>query len=230
MNKRKTKRKLKPQVRILIGIIGIGLIIGAFDLIESTYRSVKNINIDNRKVVVIDMGHGGKDQGTQSLNKKIIEKDITLNIGNKVIDKLKNDENIKVVATRDSDEFISLQERNKIAEQNDAELFISIHANASGDSLQSAQGIETFYWSDDDDSYKVAQLIHDNMIKNTKAYDRGIKKGNYQVLRDANYPAILIETGFLTNYLESINLSNNNYQSQIANAIVYGIKEYFKEK
>ena len=78
----------------------------------------------------------------------------------------------------------------------------------------------------DDMSYKLAKSIHNNIISSVGAVDRGIKRGNYQVLRDSSCPSVLIETGFLTNYKESVNLSKNSYQNKLANAIVKGIQEY----
>lgn len=226
--KSRGKRKLKSEFKFLLVIIGVLLIITTFNMINNIINGNIDILNSNKKVILIDIGHGGKDQGTKSTNGKVLEKDIVLKIGNKIIEQLKKEKDIKVIATRTTDEFLSLKDRNKLEVENNADLFISIHANAASNATN-VDGIETFYWSqDNDDSYNLANIIHNNLIDNTDANDRGVKRGNYQVLRDANCPSILIETGFLTNYLESINLSNDNYQEKIATSIVKGIKEYLQ--
>lgn len=225
----KGKRRLKSEFKALLGIIGILFIVVLFNKLNNIING--NIDIFNNKIiVVIDIGHGGNDQGTQSINKQKIEKDITLQIGTKVIEKLEKDKNIKVIATRTMDEYVSLKERNKIESKNNADLFVSIHANATGDSSSTTEGVETFYWKNDDKSYKLANLIQGNIISSTGAVDRGVKQENYQVLRDSKCPSVLIETGFLTNYKESLNLSKSSYQNKLANAIVKGIQEYINEE
>lgn len=227
--KKRVKRRLKPEFKALLGIIGILFIVVLFNKLNNIING--NIDIFNNKIiVVIDIGHGGNDQGTQSINKQKIEKDITLQIGTKVIEKLEKDKNIKVIATRTMDEYVSLKERNKIESKNNADLFVSIHANATGDSSSTTEGVETFYWKNDDKSYKLANLIQGNIISSTGAVDRGVKQENYQVLRDSKCPSVLIETGFLTNYKESLNLSKSSYQNKLANAIVKGIQEYINEE
>lgn len=230
-NRRKKKRKLKVQFKILLVCIGIFSIINIFNALNLAMSNGVGIYKGNKKVVVIDIGHGGHDQGTQSLDSKKIEKDITLQIGTKVIEKLEKDKSIKVIATRTSDEYISLKDRNKIEAENDADLFVSIHANATGDSSSKTEGVETFYWkNNNEESYKLAQSIHNNIISSVNANDRGVKRENYQVLRDSSCPSVLIETGFLTNYKESLNLSKDSYQNKLANAIVKGIQEYINEE
>lgn len=93
--------------------------------------------------VVIDAGHGGKDPGAVSLNKKHREKDITLSVALR-LGKLINEEypDVKVIYTRNTDIFIPLDKRTEIANKNDADLFISIHVNAA--KARSASGTETF--------------------------------------------------------------------------------------
>ncbi|MGB0391033.1 MAG: N-acetylmuramoyl-L-alanine amidase family protein [Salibacteraceae bacterium] len=92
--------------------------------------------------VVIDAGHGGKDPGAIGVD-KMQEKNVTLDIALKVGEQIKmNHPNVKVVYTRDSDVFIGLTERAKVANQMNADLFISIHADAAGSSQ--AYGTETF--------------------------------------------------------------------------------------
>lgn len=93
--------------------------------------------------VVIDAGHGGKDPGAVSLNRKHREKDITLSVALR-LGKLINEQypDVKVIYTRSTDVFIPLDKRTEIANKNDADLFISIHINAA--KARSASGTETF--------------------------------------------------------------------------------------
>lgn len=92
--------------------------------------------------IVVDPGHGGKDPGAVGV-KGTMEKDVALAIGTKLADKIRHELGIDVVMTRSTDVFIPLQERTSIANKVGADLFISIHANASPN--RSTAGIESYY-------------------------------------------------------------------------------------
>ena len=102
------------------------------------------INISAKEfIVVIDAGHGGKDPGAVSANKNIREKDINLKVALMVGETIKNRHpEIKILYTRDKDIFVGLNERARMANQANADLFISIHCNAATN--RSAKGAETF--------------------------------------------------------------------------------------
>lgn len=105
----------------------LGLLISLFIAIPSIAQA--NLRFST---VVIDAGHGGKDPGCISRDRQTQEKNLTLDIARKLGEKIRSGcPGIKVVLTRDSDEFISLAERAEIANRNGANLFISIHINAS---------------------------------------------------------------------------------------------------
>lgn len=196
---------------------------------QSNEEYIQNQNNESVKVL-IDPGHGGKDVGTSNPRTGTIEKDITLKIGNKVVEELKKYRNIEVIITRTDDTFVSLADRNKIEADNNADLFVSIHCNATPDGKSNADGVETFYWSEDgEESNILAQKVHESITSKLNVRDRGIKRENYQVLKNSKSPSILIETGFLTNDEEEKNLLDENYQSQLAKAIANGIVEYIKE-
>ena len=101
-----------------------------------------------KKIIVIDPGHGGKDGGALSNDKKLKEKDIVLNISKKLASILKN-RGYKVYYTRSSDKFVNLRTRTSFANEKNANLFISIHANAVANekSAKITSGIETFFLS-----------------------------------------------------------------------------------
>lgn len=188
----------------------------------------EDVSVNKRKRVLIDAGHGGNDQGTYNPRTGTIEKKITIEIANKVAKELSKDKSLQVIQTRTMDQSVSLSERNEIGTNNNADLFISIHCNASSDGSSIVHGIETFYWNKDDGSYDLAKSVHDNLLYNSKAKDRGVKIGDYKVLRDSNVPSILIETGFLTNDNEEKKLLNPQYQEILSKSIANGIKTYIE--
>jgi len=93
--------------------------------------------------VVIDAGHGGDDQGARG-PRGLLEKDLVLDVGRRLAAKLR-DAGLRAVLTRDADRFVGLEERTSIANDARADLFVSIHANAS--EARAARGIETFFVS-----------------------------------------------------------------------------------
>ena len=95
--------------------------------------------------IVLDPGHGGKDPGAVGYSKKNFEKDIVLTVTKKLKKILEDNLDVEVLLTREKDEFISLQQRTKFANENTADLFISIHCNAHRKEV--IDGIEVFYLS-----------------------------------------------------------------------------------
>ena len=107
------------------------------------------------KTVVIDAGHGGRDPGAIG-PKGLKEKDITLNVAKRLGKILKEKNGIEVIYTRDRDKFVPLNERTELANAKKAELFISIHTNAS--KRKNTRGLETYFlnWTNDKEAIKVA--------------------------------------------------------------------------
>lgn len=142
---------LEDPVRIIIDVYGIS----AQPLVSS------------KKRIVIDPGHGGHDPGAIG-PKKLCEKDVVLDIALKVKTILSRDPGFEVFLTRDRDVFIPLVERTAIANSKNADLFVSVHANASP--RRDAKGIETYFlnWSDDVESMKVAARENQISLKKMK--------------------------------------------------------------
>ncbi len=211
------------------------------------------------KTIVIDAGHGGKDPGGGGAGSPI-EKPIALNISKKV-GAILSAKGYKVLLTRDSDRFIQLKERTAFATRHNADLFLSIHANASGN--PKANGIETYYLdvtstdknaeiiaarenansgysiqelesllkgliveSKSEDSRRLAQHVQKELVAATGAADRGVKHARFVVLIGTRVPAILVETGFLTNPTEGQKLNSDTYQQTVATAIVRGVEKF----
>ncbi len=124
----------------------------------------------NRHVVVIDPGHGGKDPGAVSHDRKVTEKDVALELSKlikKNLEKLSPD--IKVFLTRNDDTFISLKERAKIANSHEADIFISVHCN--GSDFKSASGPEIFYLSKSSSKGAMRAAARENGVSLSKMTD-----------------------------------------------------------
>ncbi|WP_394806133.1 N-acetylmuramoyl-L-alanine amidase [Campylobacter helveticus] len=115
---------------------------------KSSSKTPLNKSFKSGKIIVIDAGHGGKDSGALSKNKRLKEKDIVLSTTLKIGNELKK-RGFKVYYTRTTDKFINLRDRTKIANDRKADLFLSIHANAAPNTskAKSAEGLETFFLS-----------------------------------------------------------------------------------
>jgi N-acetylmuramoyl-L-alanine amidase len=171
--------------------------------------------------VVIDAGHGGRDPG--AIGQFSEEKDINLAIANEVVSLLKEEPGMTVIATRTDDVFLELSERVAIANEAAADLFISIHVNSFPDNPL-VTGSETYYYSEE--GRKFAAIAQKQLIAATGFNDRGIKTAPLYVIRHTTMPAVLIETGFISNPAEEEALNSNAMQKRIARAIVDAIKEY----
>ncbi|WP_211746102.1 N-acetylmuramoyl-L-alanine amidase family protein [Paenibacillus sp. Marseille-Q4541] len=176
-----------------------------------------------RKTVVIDPGHGGSDSGTVGITNKF-EKDFTLALSLKIEALLLNEPKINVVMTRDSDVYPTRSERVVLANQLEADVFVSIHGNSVLASPQ-ASGTETYYYQRSS-SKDLANVVHKHLVEALGFKDRGVKDGNFQVIRETTMPAVLLEIGFLSNRLEEAAMFSESVQDKAAQAIVDGIKEY----
>lgn len=181
-----------------------------------------------KPLIVIDAGHGGFDFGAQSHAGD--EKELALATA-MLLKKNLSKMGYPVLMTRSRDIFIPLKQRVKIANDAKSALFVSIHYNAARN--HSAEGIEIYYHDAGKHprtrlSKKLAQNIMSSILSKTGAPSRGVKQGNFLVIRETNMPAILIEGGFITNEKEGKKLSDEQYIEKIAHAISEGIVKYFK--
>lgn len=190
-------------------------------------KDLKPIN----KLIVIDAGHGGKDPGAVSPNKKN-EKDFNLKVSQMFNEELKK-LGYNTIMTRDKDVFIDLSERSRIANDNHADIFVSIHANAHGNG--SIDGVQMLYCPATDskvksgDQFPFAEIMMNELLKGTGAYDRKIiKRPNLVVLKGTKMPAVLVEAGFLTNSKEEELLFTESYQKKIVDSLVSGVVKYFE--
>lgn len=178
---------------------------------------------NGKKTVVIDAGHGGIKPGSISISGKT-EKSFNLDLSLKVEALLKNEKDLNVVMTRSDDSHLELSDRTKIANNLNADIFVSIHANSS--TTSSPNGTETLYTRDS--SKSLANIMHKHLIKATGLKDRSAKYSNLHVTRETKMPAVLLEIGFLSNKGDEAQLFEDDFQNRVAQGIVAGIKEYLK--
>jgi len=177
-----------------------------------------------RGVVVVDAGHGGHDPGTSSAA-GVQEKIINLRVAAKVA-RLLEQRGVAVKMTRWQDQFIELEDRAGLANQLEADLFVSIHADsapspdAEGFTIYVANGASP-------ETRRAARSISQAMAR-TGAASRGVREEDYRVLVHTHGPAVLIELGYLSNAQEAARLIQNAYQDRLAQAIVNGILSYLR--
>lgn len=181
------------------------------------------------KIIVIDPGHGGKDDGC---NPKALaqEKELTLETA-KLVQRHLKQLGYKVVMTRSSDIFIPLDERTAIANEFNCDLFLSVHFNSAKNAK--AQGIEVYYCDQASNRSKLskslAKSVLDRIVTSTEAKSRGVKTADFRVIRETSMPAVLVEAGFLSNSEERKRCQDPIYQNAIAWGIARGIDEYLKK-
>lgn len=215
-------------------------------LIDPVLRPSFIKNAGDFRTVVLDAGHGGKDPGATNpfgteagYNVKLAE----------LVKKQLEAKGFKVVMTRTSNVYLSLQERVDFANAvKESAIFVSIHFNSGG---RSARGIETFTLSPpgvphyehdfkeadlqtragnehDSANIALATSVHGSILrrlgKNT--FDRGIKRARFSVLSGVRHPAILLEGGFLSHPYEARLIENADYQNALAGGIVDAVTKY----
>ena len=182
------------------------------------------------KTIVLDPGHGGSNPGATGNNTR--ESDNNLAVGLKLRDKLVQ-AGATVIMTRDTDRTVApegsslgeeLAARVNLAENNHADIFVSIHSNDNPDTK--IAGAMTFYPSGK--SSTLASTIQNSLVLATNATNKGTSPATFYVLRNATMPSILIEMGFISNQNEASLLNNDAYRTKIAQGIFNGILKYFK--
>ncbi|RAK17315.1 N-acetylmuramoyl-L-alanine amidase [Anoxybacillus vitaminiphilus] len=182
----------------------------------------KNGSIKN-KTIVLDAGHGGKDSGTIGKN-GTLEKTLTLQTAKLLQQKL-GQAGANVILTRNDDLFISLPNRVKIAHEHEADIFISIHYDSSHDAT--ANGITVYYYDNKRD-HPLAASIYSQLKTIDNMKQRGIRFGDFHVLRENNRPSVLLELGYLSNPTEGQLIVSPYYQEKVTDAIVESLKNDFQ--
>lgn len=197
---------------------------------------------DNKRVVMIDPGHGGSDSG--AVANGTTEKAVNLIMSKKLRDELKR-RGYEVRMMRENDKDISLVDRGRITNNSDADIFISVHQNAHP--RHNAQGIETFYYKSHPNwqpkinkqyhsngqrianSKHLSDLIQRNLLRETGAVDRKVQSKTFAVLRETARPAVLVEAGFLDHPVEGKRIQRPEYHDKVVKAIADAVDEYFRD-
>lgn len=198
--------------------------------------------------ICLDPGHGGKDTGNHvgSYN----EKTYTLLLAQELSSQLKA-AGFKVILTRATDRFVELAERPDTANRKNADLFVSLHFNATETGKAEVKGPETYCITPvgasssnsegkgagygatpanrmEGRSLLLAYQVQKALVRNLGVEDRSVRRARFAVLRDAEMPAILVESGYMTHPVEGKKIFDAAYRKQIASAIVKGILNYQK--
>ncbi|WP_026314636.1 N-acetylmuramoyl-L-alanine amidase CwlD [Heyndrickxia acidiproducens] len=232
------KRKIKIA-GFMIGAMLLFLLIQFQFFQKDTWRSW-NLPLSG-KIIYLDPGHGGPDGG--ATKEEVLEKDIALNVANKVKDYLQQ-QGALVIMTRETDTDLAdnetkgysrrkvedLRKRLSLINQSEADLFVSIHLNAIPQSQW--RGAQTFYSPKLVENKRIATFIQAELIRNLENTSRVSKTmSNVYLLKHAKKPGCLVEIGFLSNPEERRQLQSDHYQTQVAASIYEGMMRYFtKEK
>jgi N-acetylmuramoyl-L-alanine amidase len=174
----------------------------------------------SRPLVCLDPGHGGSDSG--ALGNGLVEKDLNLDIARRarpIIQAMGYD----VLMTRESDVYVSLQDRCTIANRARASIFVSVHNNAYE---SSSTGTETYCFYNSVDGRKLATDIHSEVVRRTMREDRGVKEAGFYVLRHTDMTAALLEGAFLTNPADAKCLADPRFRQKIAEGVAAGVGDY----
>ncbi len=193
---------------------------------NNAYLRLPNVKRNNF-LVVIDPGHGGPDPGAIGIG-GLRETDVVLEVAKRVGDLL-SEKGVKVRLTRKKEIDLDLPPRVAFANRTNADIFVSIHANASVGKRSDINGLETFYFR----GYKgklLAKRIQKQILRvSPGSPDRGVKQGRFYVIKKTRMPAVLVEIGFLTGRLDARRLEKAPHRKRIAYAIAKGILEYLSK-
>lgn len=171
--------------------------------------------------IVLDPGHGGSDPGAKGVSGNW-EKELTLTVSRLLKEELKNYHGIQVIETRSDDVYPTLQERVQLANEMQADLFLSIHANSF---KPETRGTETYYYHEA--SADFARVLHKHLLEATGFPDRKVKKSGFYVIKNTTMPSSLIEIGFLTNQIDNSQMLDPSFQKRVAKALAEAIYEYY---
>ena len=174
-------------------------------------------NVD-KKTIVIDVSHGGQDNGTTAHG--FNEKEIALNIANK-IKQLNKNSSVEITLTRDSDKFLSLYERAEQINKLKPDFVISLHVNATNDKKESGKEI---FVSDKNKQKEKSGNLALELFYSFNDRNVEIKKADFYLLKNVEYPIALIELGYLTNKNDREILTTKKGQSELAESILSVIK------
>ena len=226
---------LRTKIRLLL-MIGVLLAAAAGcqfagEYLHSHYireeASETSGNISEKKTVVIDSGHGGKDPGKVGIN-GAQEKELNLQIAEK-LKKYLEEHQITVVMTRTKDEGLAdsqvedLKARVELIDKESPALAVCIHQNSYHE--EGIHGAQVFYYSHSSDGEKAAVIMQKALLAVDSDNTRQAKANDtYYILKRTEVPTVIVECGFLSNNEEAEKLVTKEYQQLLAEAITQGIQ------
>ncbi len=180
--------------------------------------------------IFIDPGHGGPDPG--AVGNGVTEEFVNLNVSLELARLLREaGYSVRIYRTTSDENVLQnknadLRNRAEMANNWDADYFISIHTNSSEN--PNAQGVEAYVYRLGGTSERLGESIVDAVSSELGSRNRGVMQANFAVLRRTNMPAVLVELGYLTNSTEALNLNSPAWQRAVARAIFNGINEYVR--
>jgi len=215
--------------------IGEGLVVKGIANVKENQSLIHKKKIDyhflklpdvkqNKFSVVIDPGHGGPDPGAIGIG-GIRETDVVLEVA-KVVKNLLSEKDVKVRLTRKNEVDLDLPPRVSFANNMKADIFVSIHANASRGKRRDINGLETFYYKGGRGRLLAKKIQKQILRVSPGSPDRGVKQGRFYVIKNTRMPAVLVEIGFLTGRLDARRLEKKTHRKRLAYAIAKGILEY----
>lgn len=170
--------------------------------------------------VVVDAGHGGKDSGAWRRHGPP-EKAVALDVALRVERKLRESQ-LRTVLTRNSDTFIPLDRRVALGNAQKNSIFVSIHFNDSR--RRGVQGIETYYHSPY--AFHLARAIERSLSTLPGTVNHGVHTARFRVLRNAQYPSVLVECGYLSNRSDGRKAADASHREQLADKIAEAVVDY----
>lgn len=224
---------LRKKIELAVLILAV---LGLAVLNQNLTRQVASDKISVRKnTVVIDAGHGGSDPGKVGVG-DIIEKEINLEIAKKTESMLKK-KKVEVIMTREEDRMMmeeggskaaDMKKRVELINKETPQIAVSIHQNSYQD--PSVRGAQVFYYSGSKEGERAAGIMQNALLSLDAGNTRQPKANNtYYLLRRTEVPTIIVECGFLSNPEEAANLSLDEYQDKVAEAICQGILEFIRQ-
>ncbi len=198
------------------------------------------------RVIVLDPGHGGNDDGTTNPRLRLLEKEVTLDTARR-LELLLAARGYRVVLTRTEDRRVALDRRDEIADSAHADLFVSIHFNSAAPTVS---GVETWIMTpqfqtsteveqdksmipaaypgnrQDIANVVLGYAMHRRVLADLGTSDRGLKRRRLAVLRFLNCPGVLVESAYLSNEAEARRVATPEYRQRIAEAIAHGVADY----
>lgn len=234
----KNRRKLLECIMAVVLLLLVYICAGKLPAMNAGSSQVTKEEKEEKKVVLLDAGHGGVDPGKIAVT-GVKEKDINLQIALKT-EKLLKKAGYEVVMTRESDsglyeesdsnkKIADMKKRCLMVEESHADILVSIHQNSY--QSEGVKGAQVFYYSHSEEGKKLAEILQEKFKENVDPENGRMAKANdsYYILLNVKCPAVIAECGFLSNYQEAELLEDEKYQEKVAKALTEGIVSYFEE-